>query len=96
MKLQEPTYTESLKLGWALFWRGVGSFLLLTFAVNALLIFLLPELTRTSPSLWVALFPLALATLFCAFLVMPFIVRKLLRTAFRGFHVRFQRNEPPL
>ncbi|MDP9132170.1 MAG: hypothetical protein M3M98_03430 [Nitrospirota bacterium] len=96
MQLHEPTYTESLKLGWALFWRSVGSFLLLTFAVNGLLIFLLPELTRTSPSLWVALFPLAFATLFCAFLVMPFIIRKLLRTSFRGFHVRFVRNEPTI
>ncbi len=96
MQLHEPTYAESLKVGWSLFWRGVGSFLVLTFAVNALLIFLLPELTRTSPSLWVALVPLALATLLCTFLVMPFVVRKLVRTPFRRFHVRFERNEPPI
>ncbi|MCC2641513.1 MAG: hypothetical protein K0S45_1926 [Nitrospira sp.] len=95
MQVHEPTYEESLKLGWALFWRGVGSFALLIFGVNALILFLLPEMTRTSPSLWVALVPLALATLLCTFLVMPFVVRRLMLRPFRGFHVEFVRDEPP-
>jgi hypothetical protein len=94
MQAHEPTYEESLKLGWALFWRGVGSFTLLIFGVNAMILFLLPELTRTGPSLWVALFPLALATVLCTFLVMPFVVRKLVRTPFRGFHIQFVRDDP--
>jgi hypothetical protein len=88
----EPTYRESVSVGWALFWRIVGSFMLLIFAMNGALLFLFPELTRAGPPLWVALFPFLIATLFCIFLVMPHVVRRLLRTSFRGSHVQFIRG----
>jgi hypothetical protein len=89
----QPTYDESLRLGWALFWRGVGSFVILMFAGNLALLFLLPELSRTSPSLWVALAPLLFATLVSAFLIMPLlVVRRLVNASFRGFHLRFVRD----
>lgn len=81
-------------MGWALFWRGVGSFVLLLFGANILIVALMPELTRTGPSFWVALLPLAMVTLLCTFLVMPFVVHKLVRTSFRGFHVQFVRDRP--
>jgi hypothetical protein len=90
-----PTYEESVRLGWALFWRGVGSFVLLLFGINILLLFLMPELTRTSPSFWVTFLPLLLVTLLCTFLIMPFVVRKLMQRPFRGFHVEFVRDGPP-
>jgi hypothetical protein len=90
----QPTYDESLRLGWALFWRGVGSFVVLLFVANIGLLFLMPELTRTSPSLWVALAPLAFATFISAFLIMPFlVVRRLVNASFRGFHLRFVRDQ---
>jgi hypothetical protein len=94
MTMQQPTYDESLRLGWAVFWRGVGSFVLLLFGVNIVLIWLLPELTRTSPSLWIAMLPLVIVTLLCTFLVMPFVVRTLVTTRFRGFHVQLVRDAP--
>lgn len=90
----EPTYEELLRMGWALFWRGVGSFVILLFGFNVLILFLMPELTRTEPSFWVAVLPLVMVTVLCTFLIMPFVARKLVRTPFRGFHVQFVRDEP--
>ena len=81
-------------MGWALFWRGVGSFFLLLIGANTLVLLLIPELTRTSPSLWVALLPITMVTLLCTFLVMPFVARRLVRIPFRGFHVEFVRDGP--
>ena len=92
MQKQEPTYEESVRLGWALFWRGVGSFVLLLFGINTLLLFVMPELTRTSPSLWVAILPIAIATILCSFLVMPWVARRIVTLPFRGFHLQFVRD----
>ena len=92
MQQQEPTYRESVRMGWALFWRAIGSFMLLMLSMNGLLVFLLPELTRTGPPLWVALLPFIVVTMLCTFLVMPYVVSILFRTSFHGFHVRFIRD----
>ena len=89
-----PTYRESVCVGWALFWRIVGSFMLLLLTINAALLFLFPELTRASPPLWIALLPILLVTLLCIWLIMPYVVRKLFQISFRGFHVRFARERP--
>ena len=94
MQQQEPTYRESVRVGWALFWRAIGSFMLLILSMNGLLLFLLPELTRTGPPLWVALLPFLVVTILCTFFVMPYVVRLMLRTSFRGFHLRFIRDNP--
>ncbi|MGC3973665.1 MAG: hypothetical protein QM771_04680 [Nitrospira sp.] len=91
---EQPTYEESVRLGWALLWRGVGSFVLLMFAGNVALLFLFPELTRTVPTLWVALLPLVFATLISVFLIMPFVVRRLVKGPFHGFHLTFVRDRP--
>jgi len=94
MRTPEPTYAELLLMGWAMFWRGVGSFIVLLFSMNGLILFLMPELTRTEPSFWVAVLPLAMVTVLCTFVIMPYVARKLVRTPFRGFHVQFVRDEP--
>jgi hypothetical protein len=88
----KPTYRESLRIGWALFWRMITAFLLLMFAANGLLLFLLPELTRTGPPLWVALLPLFVAGIICAFGLMPYFVRTVLGASFPGFRVRLIRS----
>jgi hypothetical protein len=94
MEQTEPTYRESVSVGWALFWRTVGSFMLLMFAMNGMLLYLFPELTRSGPPLWAALLPFILVTLLCTFIVMPYVVRDLFRSSFCGFHVRYVRESP--
>ena len=92
MEHSRPTYRESVCMGWALLWRIVGSFMLLLFAMNGVLLFLFPELTRASPPIWMALLPFVIVMLLCVFFVMPYVVRMLFRMSFPGFHVRFVRE----
>jgi len=94
MLIEVPTYTESLKIGWAIFWRTAGSFIALLFTINIGLLFLFPELSRTSPSLWIALMPLMVVSGLCLFLVMPHVARVLVDRNFRGFHLLFIRDQP--
>ena len=89
---QAPTYRESLRVGWALFWRMISAFLVLMFAANGVLLFLLPELTRTGPPLWIGLLPLCVVAMVCTFAVMPYLVRTLLRSSFPGFRLRLIRD----
>ena len=51
-----PTYGQAIRIGWTILWRGVGSVMLFLTSVNALIIFGMPELGRTSPSLGVFFF----------------------------------------
>ncbi|ULA58875.1 MAG: hypothetical protein LZF60_80269 [Nitrospira sp.] len=92
MNENQPRYDELLRLGWPFLWGGVGTFVLLMFAGNVVLLFLFPELTRTPPTLWVAVLPIAFTTLISAFLIMPLIVRRIVTTPFRGFHLSFIRD----
>lgn len=94
MLIEVPTYTESLRIGWAIFWRTAGSFIALLFSINLGLLFLFPELSRMGPSLWIALVPLMVVSGLCIFLVMPHIVRALVDRDFRGFHILFVRDQP--
>lgn len=87
-----PTYSESLRIGWTILWRGTGSFLLLLILCNILILTVLPELQRTGPSLWATLFPLAIVTCVATFGIMPFVVRTLFTGSYRGFHLQFLRN----
>jgi len=83
-----PTYWESLRIGWTILWRGVGSVMLLLMLANGLIIIGMPELSRASPS-WVAVFfPFALATLIGAFGIMPWLVKSLCTTSYPGFRLR--------
>jgi hypothetical protein len=90
--MDAPTYQESIRIGWTLLWRCVGGFLALLFAVNLFLLFLMPELTRTEPSVWIALLPVSVAAIISLFVVMPFIVRAMLTKSFHGFHIQFRRD----
>ncbi len=88
----EPTYSEMVRIGWAIWWRAVGSFLLLLFVINLVLLLLVPELVRAGPSVWASVVPIAVSTVVSVFLIMPFVVRALLGKSFRGgrLHVAFR------
>jgi hypothetical protein len=90
--MEEPTYQESIRIGWTLLWRCVGGFLALLFAVNLFLLFLMPELPRTEPSIWMSLLPVGVAVIISLFVIMPFIVRAVLTKSFHGFHIQFMRD----
>jgi hypothetical protein len=90
-----PTYSESLRIGWTLLWRGTGSFMLLLILCNILILTALPELQRTGPSLWATLFPLAIVTCVATFGIMPFVVRTLFTRSYGGFHLQLRRKVQP-
>lgn len=92
MPMEAPTYQESIRIGWTLLWRCVGGFLALLFAVNLFLLFIMPELTRTEPSVWTSLLLIGVAAIISLFVIMPFIVRTVLTKSFHGFHIRFTRD----
>jgi hypothetical protein len=83
-----PTYWESLRIGWTILWRGVGSVTLLLMLINGLIITGLPELSRTSPSWGASFFPFSLATLIGAFGIMPWLVKRLCTMSYPGFRLR--------
>ncbi len=87
--MQAPTYLELLRLGWMLFWRVAGSFLAVMFLLNSLVLFLIPELMRTGPSLWAILFPAVTAAFLSIFVIMPLIAGSMLGKQFRGFRIQF-------
>jgi hypothetical protein len=93
---QAPTYQESVRIGWTVLWRCLGGFLALLFAVNLLILYAMPELTRAEPSLWVSLLPVAVAAVISLFVIMPVIVRAMLNKSFHGFHLCFVRDNGPL
>jgi hypothetical protein len=90
-----PTYSESLRIGWTLLWRGTGSVLLLLILCNILILTVLPELQRTGPSLWAALFPVAIVICVATFGVMPCVARALFTASYNGFHVKLVRDTQP-
>lgn len=85
-----PTYGESLRIGWTILWRGVGSVMLLLMFVNGLIITGMPELSRASPSWGAMFFPLALSGLIGAFVIMPWLVKRLCTTSYPGFRLRLE------
>ena len=93
VSMQQPTYRESIRIGWTVLWRCLGGFLALLFAVNVLLLSLMPELTRAQPSIWISLIPVTAAAFMSWFVIMPFVVRGLLSKSYRGFHLEFVRDE---
>ena len=92
--MEVPTYGESIRIGWTLLWRAVGGFLALLFAANLGILFLIPELARSEPSFMTSLLPLCLATIVSVLLLMPLVVRTIVRKDFRGFHLQFVRHPP--
>lgn len=82
-----PGYWESVRIGWPLLWRGTGTVLVLLFVANLALLGVLPELSRTSPSPVALLAPLLLVGLVATFVLMPLVVRSMLRRRYRGFRL---------
>ncbi|HEU4684517.1 MAG TPA: hypothetical protein VFS39_08470 [Nitrospira sp.] len=92
----EIRYREAVVIGWRLFWQGLGSFVCALVGANLVLLELLPELTRSGPSLWALLVPLAVVTLLSVFVLMPLTARSLVRTPFTGFRLRLVRDTDPV
>lgn len=88
----EPTYTQALKIGWAVLWRCVGSFLGVLFGLNLFVFWMMPELMRTEPSIWMAVLPLGVAALLCLIGIMPFVIRSILHTRYGPFRLRLVRE----
>lgn len=85
-----PTYRESVRIGWTILWRGVGSVVLLLTLINVMLIMSVPELTRTSPSWGAIFFPFILTALIGAFVIMPWLVKHLCSTSYSGYRLRLE------
>jgi hypothetical protein len=90
--MMRPYYREALAIGWRILWQGVGSFMAALFVANLLLLVLLPELTRASPSFWAWALPLLIVSLVAFFIFMPLVVRALLTKRFRGFRLLIVRE----
>jgi hypothetical protein len=90
--MERLTYGELVRVGWRLFWRTVGAFMLVTYAVTSFLLFAMPDITRSGPSLWVTFLPVAVGVAISVFAIMPLIVRQALRKPFRGFHLQAVRR----
>lgn len=87
-----PSYRESVRIGWTILWRGVGSIILLLTLINAMIIVSLPELARTSPSWGAIFFPFLLTGLVGAFVIMPWLVRHLCTSPYPGYRLHFVRE----
>ena len=88
----QPRYWEALMIGWRILWQGVGSCLAVLFVLNLLLLALLPELPRTTPSVWAWAFPLLVVFVMALFIFMPLVARTLLTKPFRGFRLAIIRK----
>jgi len=87
-------YWETVAIGWRIFWQGIGSFILLLFVANLLLLGFLPELTRTGPSYWALAFPMIFASTLSLFVLLPLVARGLTRKPFGSFRLALIRDEP--
>ena len=88
----EPRYREAVLIGWSILWRVAGGFLVLLLLMNLTILALLPELTRTGPSLLALLVPVAASTVAAALIVMPMVVRSIIGKSFPGFRLDLVRN----
>lgn len=87
------SYWETVAVGWRILWQGIGGFVLILFLANLLLLSVLPELTRTGPSYWALLVPLLTAFVLSLFVVLPLVVRGLIRGPFGTFRLVVKRDE---
>ena len=88
------SYWEMVAVGWRILWQGIGGFVLMLFLGNLFLLSLLPELTRTGPSYWALVVPLLTALIFSLFVVLPLVVRGLIKGPFGTFRLVVKRDEP--
>jgi hypothetical protein len=90
----EMSYWETVAIGWRILWQGIGGFVLALCLTNVLVLGWLPELTRSGPSYWALAFPLATATALSLFILLPLVVRGLLRRPFGTIRLVVKREEP--
>jgi uncharacterized membrane protein len=90
--MEHLTYWELVRVGWRLFWRTVGAFMLLVYVATNILLIAMPDLTRSSPPLWASLIPVATATAISVLGFMPMIVRQTIQKPFRGFRLQAVRR----
>jgi len=90
--MENLTYAELIRVGWRVFWRTVGIFMLLAYVTTNALLVAMPDLTRSSPPLWVTVMPAAAAAVIAVFVFMPFIVRQVIHKPFRGFRLQVVRR----
>jgi hypothetical protein len=88
------SYWEAVAIGWRILWQGIGGFVLALCLANVLLLGWLPELTRSDPSYWALAFPLLTATALSLFILLPLVVRGLLRRPFGTIRLVVKRDEP--
>jgi hypothetical protein len=84
--MERLSYGELIRAGWMLLWRIVTAIFGLVSLIDTLLVWTMPELVRSAPSLWASAVPLTLAVLLTLFVVMPWALRAFLNKQFRGFH----------
>jgi hypothetical protein len=88
------SYWETVAVGWRILWQGIGGFVLMLVLGNLLLLSVLPELTRTGPSYLALLVPLLTAVILSLFVVLPLVVRGLIKGPFGTFRLVVKRDEP--
>ncbi|HKT33546.1 MAG TPA: hypothetical protein VJR03_01860 [Nitrospira sp.] len=88
------TYWETVAVGWRILWQAVGGFLLVLCLGNLLVVAMLPELIRTDPSYWALAVPLLAALATSLFVLLPLVVRGLIKGPFGTFRLVVKRDEP--
>lgn len=73
------SYWEMVAVGWRILWQGFGGFVLTLFLGNLVVLGVPPELTRTDPSYWALAVPLLTALVLSLFVLLPLVVRGLIR-----------------
>jgi predicted MFS family arabinose efflux permease len=87
-------YWETVTVGWRILWQGIGGFVGTLFLGNLVVLSALPELTRSGPSYWALAVPLLAAFAFSLFVVLPLVVRGLIKGPFGTFRLVVKRDEP--
>jgi hypothetical protein len=87
------SYREMLVVAWRILWQGIGGFFLMLVLGNLVVLAVLPELTRTDPSYWALVIPLMTAVVLSLFVLLPLVVRGLIRGPFGTFRLVVKRDD---
>jgi hypothetical protein len=88
------SYWELVTVGWTILWQGIGGFVLTLLFGNLIILGLLPELTRAGPSYLALAVPLLMASALSLFVLLPLVVRGLIKGPFGTFRLVVKRDEP--
>ena len=81
-------------VGWRILWQAIDGFVLVRCLGNLLVLGMLPELTRADPSYWALAVPLLTALVISLFVLLPLVVRGLIKGPFGTFRLVVKRDEP--